>query len=192
MTSKKMQLAASAAVTASSACRFSARIITQKKKKQTKARGTTVKHLYGLFLIFLILLGVVLYRLVSRGSLDCLFEHPQRSVCWWASTYLWNVRQRLNFGSPYRHGPKTRGRRPQLETMDILGLSLWYLKKCDLICVTCPLFGIIPSTVEVWPDYSLEIFVSDCSKPHLFLFLYNVAECHRNGRKRFSASSQSR
>ena len=43
--------------------------------------------------------------------------------------YFEYERERLNFGSSYRTGLKTRGRNTQLRSVELLGLSLWYLKK---------------------------------------------------------------
>ena len=68
-------------------------------------------------------------------------------------------RARLNFGSPYRTGPETRGRNPQLQSVDLLGLSLWYLKTKGSVYTLCPIFGIVPSSFLVWLEYSLEVLL---------------------------------
>ena len=68
-------------------------------------------------------------------------------------------RERLNFGSTYRTGPKPRGRNPQLQSVDLLGLSLWYLKTKGSVYKLCPIFDIVPSSFSVWLDYSLEVLL---------------------------------
>lgn len=68
-------------------------------------------------------------------------------------------RLKLNFGSPYRCGPKTRGRRTLLESIDILGLSLWFLKSRDPLYKLCPLFGVVTSSATVWLDYALAVLL---------------------------------
>eukprot|EP00171_Calliarthron_tuberculosum_P001424 IDg1424t1 len=66
-------------------------------------------------------------------------------------------RPRVNKGGPYRRTESPRGRRPQLESIDLLGLALFYLKSCDSVYRACPIFGIVPSSVYVWLDYSLQV-----------------------------------
>lgn len=38
------------------------------------------------------------------------------------------LRSQATFGSPYRRGPKVAGRPCNIDTVDILGLLLWYLE----------------------------------------------------------------
>ena len=71
--------------------------------------------------------------------------------------YFEYERERLNFGSLYRTGPKTRRRNPQLQSVELLGISLWYLKTKGSGYTLCPIFGIIPASLSVWLDYSLEV-----------------------------------
>ena len=66
-------------------------------------------------------------------------------------------RANVNFGSPFRMGPKSRGRKPLLRSIDLLGLVLWYLKVRNTIYSLCPIFGVTDSTVGVWLDYGLEV-----------------------------------
>jgi len=67
------------------------------------------------------------------------------------------ARKTLNFGSPYRRSNSTRGRRPQLTSIDLIGLVLYYLKSRDPLYKLCPIFGVVPTTAQVWLDFSLEI-----------------------------------
>jgi len=69
-------------------------------------------------------------------------------------------RRQLNFGSPFRQGPKVRGRKPLLSSIDLLGMSLWYIKTNQTMYSLCPIFGIVSSTLGVWLDYSLEVLQS--------------------------------
>ena len=61
----------------------------------------------------------------------------------------------VNFGSPFRRGPKTRGRKPLLNSVDILCLTLKYLRSPAFMYECCPFFGITPSTASEWIDYGL-------------------------------------
>lgn len=73
--------------------------------------------------------------------------------------YFEQERAKLNWGSPYRRGPKTRGRRAQLKSIDLLGMALWYLKTRATMYSLCPIFGLVQTSVGVWLDYSLEILL---------------------------------
>ena len=64
-------------------------------------------------------------------------------------------RAQCNFGSPFRTKPKSSGRNAHLKSADLLGLSLWFLKSKSAMYRLCPLFGIVPSTVSVWFDFSM-------------------------------------
>eukprot|EP00172_Hildenbrandia_rubra_P003983 Plantae.Rhodophyta-Hildenbrandia_rubra.ctg7260.p1 GENE.Plantae.Rhodophyta-Hildenbrandia_rubra.ctg7260~~Plantae.Rhodophyta-Hildenbrandia_rubra.ctg7260.p1 ORF type:complete len:412 (+),score=29.57 Plantae.Rhodophyta-Hildenbrandia_rubra.ctg7260:277-1512(+) len=79
-----------------------------------------------------------------------------------------STRLRVNYGSPYRKGPKIRGRNPNIEPIDLLALVLWFLKSRCAAREMCFLFGIVPSSVSTWLNYSLEALwrlVKDhCSK----------------------------
>ena len=66
-------------------------------------------------------------------------------------------RQLYRFGSPFRRGPKKTGRNPLLKTVDLLGLSLWYIKTKQTVYSLCPLFGVVDSTIGIWLDYSLDV-----------------------------------
>ena len=67
------------------------------------------------------------------------------------------VRLRISYGSPYRKGPKRRGRGAQMRSIDLLGLALWYLKSRCTTYSLCPIFGLVPSSVYIWLDYALEV-----------------------------------
>ena len=79
-------------------------------------------------------------------------------------------RRKRNFGSPYRCKPKTRGRHPQLESVYLLGLALWYVKTKHSLFHLCPIFGIVPSSVGVWLDYALEVLLHVVKKKRLPAF----------------------
>lgn len=66
-------------------------------------------------------------------------------------------RQRVNYGSPYRKGPKMRGRPPALESIDILGLVLCYLKSSCNQNQLCRPFGIAQTSVGVWIEYGMQV-----------------------------------
>ena len=66
-------------------------------------------------------------------------------------------RFRLRYDSPYRQTDSGRGRRPQLRSVDLIGLALWYLKSSGSAQSMCPVFGLVPSSLNVWLSYSLEV-----------------------------------
>ena len=70
-----------------------------------------------------------------------------------------NERPFLSFGSPYRKAHKTPGRPPLLDTVDILGMALWYIKDRGCMYRLCVVFGIVPSSVSVWLDFALELLL---------------------------------
>ena len=76
-----------------------------------------------------------------------------------------NERSRVNYGSPYRTGPKIRGRHPQHRSVDLLAMSLWYLKTKGSTYMLCPIFGIVPASLSVWLDYSPEVLLRVVKKP---------------------------
>lgn len=65
------------------------------------------------------------------------------------------VRNNVQFGSPYRRGPKTRGFKPLLEFIDFLGLVLRYLKSIARQNEPYGMFGVVPSTLSAWIDFGL-------------------------------------
>lgn len=42
-------------------------------------------------------------------------------------------RHNVSFGGPYRTGMSNRGRKSQLDSIDVIGLVLWFLKSRDRI-----------------------------------------------------------
>lgn len=66
-------------------------------------------------------------------------------------------RQKYKFGSPYWNGPKKTGRSCSINTEDILGLVLWCLKSSARRRQLCPIFGLVPTSVNVWFDYGLTV-----------------------------------
>lgn len=69
------------------------------------------------------------------------------------------IRPSVNFGSPYWTGPKTNGRLCSVGSVDILELVLTYLKRSGRQLSLCPIFGLEPSSVQVWCDYGLEVLL---------------------------------
>lgn len=68
-------------------------------------------------------------------------------------------RSSLNYGSPYWKVPKSGGRRPQLDIIGTLNSALWHIKGCDCLYRIFPVFGIVPSSSNIWLDYSLELLL---------------------------------
>lgn len=66
-------------------------------------------------------------------------------------------RASVNYGGPCKRNETKRGRRPQLSSIYLIGLALWYLNGSDSIYHLCPIFGIIPSTAYIRVDYALEV-----------------------------------
>ena len=58
-------------------------------------------------------------------------------------------RVEVNFGGPFRKGPKNRGRNAILNSVDILGLALHYLKSTGFMYDCCPIFGMCQKSVSV-------------------------------------------
>lgn len=73
--------------------------------------------------------------------------------------YFEEEQPRVNFRSLYRTGPKVRERPPSISSPDLLGMALWYLKSTGRQQSICPLFGLIPSSVNVWLDYGLQVLL---------------------------------
>ena len=73
----------------------------------------------------------------------------------------------MNHGSPYRTGYSPKGRKPQLESVDLLGLALYYLKSKDSVYKLCLIFGIVPTSAYVWLDFSLEVLSRTVTLPHM-------------------------
>ena len=62
-----------------------------------------------------------------------------------------------NFGSPFRTEPKTYGKTPILESVDLVGMVLWYLKSKEYMYRMCPIFRVVPATMSVWLNYALHL-----------------------------------
>lgn len=52
---------------------------------------------------------------------------------------------------------RTDGVRPQLYSIDLLGLALWFLKSRCTIDKLSLIFGVVPATCNVWLNYALEV-----------------------------------
>ena len=68
-------------------------------------------------------------------------------------------RAKLNSGCPYRHGPRSRGRKSFLRSVDLLGLVLWKLNCKDCLYRICFDFGIVPSSASRWFDFAAEVLL---------------------------------
>lgn len=79
-------------------------------------------------------------------------------------TLFTDERASVNYGSPYRTKPKTRGRNADISTVDLLGLALWYVKSSDRQFKMGTIFGLVPSNLSVWIDYSLQVLLRLCVK----------------------------
>lgn len=59
--------------------------------------------------------------------------------------------------APYLNAKKNKGRCCQLNSADLLGLVIWLLKTKGTMFSLCPIFGIVPSSMSTWLDFSLEV-----------------------------------
>ena len=75
-----------------------------------------------------------------------------------------NCLQFLNFGSPFRIGRSTRGCKATLESFNLLGLALHYLKGKDVMYKICLIFGLIPSSLYVMLDHAPEVLLTPVTK----------------------------
>lgn len=66
-------------------------------------------------------------------------------------------RNGYNFVSLFRKGPKTRSRRSLLKFIDLLGISLWYLKSRETLYSLCSNFEVIDSTIGAWLEHGQEV-----------------------------------
>jgi len=89
------------------------------------------------------------------------FENFTRSVCLGILLLYFEEEQRkCKCGSPYRRGPKKRGIKATLRSVDLLGISLCYLNTKANLYSLCSMLGLVQSSLSVWLDYSLEVMVS--------------------------------
>lgn len=63
----------------------------------------------------------------------------------------------VNYGNPYRTGPKVAGPNCTVESVDLLELVLWYIKSSGRQYSMCPIFGLAPTSVNVQVDCSMEL-----------------------------------
>lgn len=66
---------------------------------------------------------------------------------------------RFSDDSTYCNGVKLRGRKPPIETVNIIGLSLWYLKSFGHFYSLSSIFGFVQSRFLVWLSYGLEVLL---------------------------------
>ncbi len=69
------------------------------------------------------------------------------------------TRPMINNGNPYKKFFCTRGRRPALQSVDLLGLALYYLTRRDIAYKICSVFGLVPSSLHVWIDSALIVLL---------------------------------
>lgn len=58
---------------------------------------------------------------------------------------------------------KNAGRRRNVITSYILGLVLWYLITSGRQYKVYPIFGLVPTSVNVWVEYGLDVMYLVCS-----------------------------
>lgn len=63
----------------------------------------------------------------------------------------------MNYGSPFCKQSKVQEKRPALDSIDLVGIVLWFLKSKDFAYRMCPVFGIVPVTLIVWLKYALYV-----------------------------------
>ena len=68
-------------------------------------------------------------------------------------------RKSCNYGSLYGKGPKTRGRNPQLRSVDFFAMLLWYVKIKGTLFILCSVFGIVPISIEVRINNAREVLL---------------------------------
>lgn len=69
------------------------------------------------------------------------------------------MRATVNFGSPYKRGVKKLGRSISLDSIDIPGLTLRYIKSSWRQYELCGMFGPVPSSVSVSVHYSFSVLL---------------------------------
>ena len=107
-------------------------------------------------------------RMVSFGTSSDFISYTNVSRPVFFSYLLPRFEARRNFvnnGSPYRSSRSSRGRPAQLKSVDILGLSLNYLKRRDILANICTDFGLVPSSLQIWLDFGLEVLLQVVRDP---------------------------
>lgn len=66
-------------------------------------------------------------------------------------------RKNVNNGSLYWNTNRSRPYRTQLNSVDLRGLALFYLKSKDFAYRLCPIFGVVHSILSIWLNYSLKV-----------------------------------
>lgn len=96
-----------------------------------------------------------------------------------------SVHSTVNSGSPFRKGPKQRGRNPHVTSLDILGPVLKHVKSTGRQYEMWGMFGFVPFTVLVWIDYGLtvllKVFTDKCVLEFRvkWLMIEETGESHR-------------
>ena len=79
-------------------------------------------------------------------------------------------RANVNKGGAYKRWTSTRGRKPQLRSIDILRLCLRYLKSRWVTYKLCPICGLIPTSFYVWLDYGMQVLLRVVQKSNKKIF----------------------
>ncbi len=74
------------------------------------------------------------------------------------------TRKTVNHSIPYKQTGSTRGCRPAVVSVDLLGMALYYLKSRDVLYKICPVFGLVPSSLHVWLDFASEVLLKTVTR----------------------------
>lgn len=77
-------------------------------------------------------------------------------------------RKLVNEGSPFLDVPKNRktGKKLQSSFVDILGLSLWFLKGKNPAHRLFTVFGLVHSSIYIWLDFGLDVLYKTVICPY--------------------------
>lgn len=78
----------------------------------------------------------------------------------------------LNYASPFRKTTVKRDRKPILDSFDLVGMVLWFVKGKDYNYRVCRIFCVVQSILSVWFNYSLKFFydlVRNTSNPYFYI-----------------------
>lgn len=70
------------------------------------------------------------------------------------------IRPKVNFGSPFQIGLKTKGRNCSITSVNALGIVLCYPKNSGHKMSLCQILGIVPSPLQGWIDYGGKVFLT--------------------------------
>lgn len=75
-------------------------------------------------------------------------------------------REQVNYGSPFRNGVKTRGRKATVHSKDLLAIALHYLCTTKSLQQLRPFFGMTQSSLAEWLDYSIRVLYQVVTSKH--------------------------